>query len=424
MRTLFLSLLLLVCATSLAAQSLCFSPEFFQDTTLRLDYTLTGGQDRATGISLDKLARTPGWYGRRQHLDSLNLIGNGQIEMRDAESRQVLYRTSFSTLFQEWLAETNEPQQVNRSFQLCQLVPMPRQKAEVTVSLLNMRHEPIATFTHTVDPSDILIHRSGEQPLPYVRITADSIIRNTADVIETIANCQGQCIPVAFLPEGYTADEMERFYEDCRVAVESLLGHEPYATYAESFRFFAVNVPSTDSGVSIPLQNDWRRTAFGSHFSTFYSDRYLTTLQVQSLHDALAGIPYQHIIVLANTDNYGGGGIFNMYNLTAAHHPKFRPVVVHEFGHSFAGLADEYFYEYEDVGAGSYPLDVEPWEPNITTRADQEKGERIGRYEGGGYASHGIYRYQEDCRMRTNEYPTFCPVCLQAIIDVIRFYTR
>ena len=193
----------------------------------------------------------------------------------------------------------------------------------------------------------------------------------------------------------------------------------------------------------MPRLGDWKHTAVGSHFSTFYSDRYLTTTHVKAIHDALAGIPYEHIIILANTEEYGGGGIYNSYTLTTAHHPKFRPVVVHEFGHSFGGLADEYFYD-NDVMTDTYPLDVEPWEQNISTRinfaakwedmlakgtpvptpTDMNKKYPVGVYEGGGYSAKGIYRPSDDCRMRTNEYPTFCPVCQRAIRRVIEFYTE
>lgn len=107
------------------------------------------------------------------------------------------------------------------------------------------------------------------------------------------------------------------------------------------------------------------KTAVSSHFDTFYSDRYLTTRSVKAIHNWLAGIPYEHIIILANTDTYGGGGIYNSYTLTTAHHSMFRPVVVHEFGHSFGGLADE--YAYDEAPSPLYPYDIEPWEPNITT---------------------------------------------------------
>lgn len=192
--------------------------------------------------------------------------------------------------------------------------------------------------------------------------------------------------------------------------------------------------------MSVPKRGEWKQTAFSSNYSTFYSDRYLTTSKLKAVHDALAGIPYEHIIILANTEEYGGGGIYNSVMLTAAHHNTFRPVVVHEFGHSFAGLADEYFYD-DDVMSGSYPLDIEPWEPNITTLVDFKskwkdmvKGETpiptinqdtpVGVFEGGGYSSKGVYRPAYDCRMRTNSSPEFCAVCDRAIRRIVSFYTE
>ena len=147
------------------------------------------------------------------------------------------------------------------------------------------------------------------------------------------------------------------------------------------------------------------------------------------MHDKLCGIPYEHIVILANTDTYGGGGIYNSYTLTTAHHPAFKPVVVHEFGHSFAGLADEYYYD--DQYVEFYYPDSEPWEQNITTLADFEskwkdmlddgKAELL---EGAGYQSKGVYRPAKDCRMHTNRAEGFCPVCQRALSRVIEFYTE
>ena len=243
------------------------------------------------------------------------------------------------------------------------------------------------------------------------------------------------------LAEGYTEKEMDVFYQDAQRTCESLFSYEPFRSMKSKFNIVAVASPSTDSGVSVPRENLWKETAVHSHFDTFYSDRYLTTSRVKSIHNALAGIPYEHIIILANTDVYGGGGIYNSYTLTTAHHPMFKPVVVHEFGHSFGGLADEYFYD-NDVMTDTYPLDVEPWEQNISTRVNfaskwkdmlpsgapiptpiaEKKKYPVGVYEGGGYSAKGIYRPAYDCRMKTNEYPEFCPVCQRAIRRMIEFY--
>jgi hypothetical protein len=207
----------------------------------------------------------------------------------------------------------------------------------------------------------------------------------------------------------------------------------------------AVESASTDSGVSIPREKIWRNTAVGSHFDTFYSARYLTTSEVFRLYDLLNGIDYEHLVILANTDTYGGGGIYNSYTLTTAHHSHFAPVVVHEFGHSFGGLADEYFYENDDVLLLAYPASVEPWEQNITTLADFEskwadmlpegtaiptkvtpertKNYTVGVYEGGGYQFKGVYRPADICRMRDNVATQFCPVCQRALARIIDFHT-
>ena len=238
---------------------------------------------------------------------------------------------------------------------------------------------------------------------------------------------------------------METFYNDAQIATESIFEHEPFKKYRDKFNITAVACDSKDSGVSIPQNNIWKNTALSSHFNTFYSDRYLTTLHLKELHNTIAGIPYEHIIILANTSEYGGGGIYNSYTLTTAHHRDFRPVVVHEFGHSFGGLADEYYYddEYEP----QYPTDTEPWEKNITTLKDfnskwkdlikedtpiptplsTDKNEiynKVGLFEGGGYSSKGVYRGAQECRMKINEAPKFCPVCQDALKDLIEFYVK
>ena len=400
---------------------------FFEEKSLRMDYLFTG--DATTQeISLDKLSSWEGWAGRKHRLGELPLEGNGQVEVSDEATGQIIYRTSFSSLFSEWLS-TDEAQTTRRSFEATFLVPYPKQPVKVKVSLLNARHEVMSAMTHRVDPKDILIHAMGQ------RITPHKYLLKSGN--------PDRCVDVAICAEGYTADEMELFYKDAQVACDALFDHEPFKSMKSRFNVVAVASPSLDSGVSVPRLGEWKQTAFGSHFSTFYSDRYLTTLQVKSIHDALAGIDYEHIIILANTDEYGGGGIYNSYTLTTAHHPMFRPVVVHEFGHSFGGLADEYFYD-NDVMTDTYPLDIEPWEQNITTQVNfdskwkdmlpkgtpnptpinQKEKYPVGVFEGGGYSAKGIYRPAYNCRMRTNENPEFCPVCQRALRRLIEFYTE
>ena len=384
---------------------------FAQEQTLRVDYIFTG-TDKTAEISLDQMSCYDGWAGRRTNMKEVPVRGNGQICMIDAQTGDTLYRMSFSTLFQEWQT-TEEATRVRRSFEGVYLLPMPEVKANVDVQLFDFYGNIAAQMRHGVDPKDVLIRKQNPTPAPHKYIMS--------------GGSPEECIDVVIVAEGYTEAEMDVFYADAQETVNALLSHEPFGTYKDSFNFVAVALPSVDSGVSVPGEGDWKNTALKAHFNTFYMDRYLTTLHVKNLHDKLAGIPYEHIIILANTDTYGGGGIYNSYTLTTAHHPAFKPVVVHEFGHSFAGLADEYFYD--DQYVEFYYPGVEPWEQNITTLADFESkwkdmldAGQAELLEGAGYQSKGVYRPADDCRMRTNRPDHFCPVCQRAITRIIEFY--
>ena len=377
-----------------------------------MDYIFTG-TDKTAEISLDQMSCYDGWAGRRANLKEVPVRGNGQICMTDQQTGDTLYRMSFSTLFQEWQT-TEEATRVRRSFEGTYLLPMPEVKAYIDVQLFDFYGNIAAQTRHGVDPSDVLIRRLNPTPAPHKYIMKGGSPK--------------ECIDVVIVAEGYTSEEMDIFYRDAQETVNALLSHEPFGTYKDRFNFVAVALPSEDSGVSVPGQGEWKNTALKAHFDTFYMDRYLTTLHVKNLHDKLAGIPYEHIIILANTDTYGGGGIYNSYTLTTAHHPSFKPVVVHEFGHSFAGLGDEYFYD--DQYVEYYYPSVEPWEQNITTLADFESkwkdmldAGQAELLEGAGYQSKGVYRPADDCRMRTNRPDHFCPVCQRAISRIIEFFT-
>lgn len=426
----------IILATGILAPEQAFgNPALNFEKTLRADYIFSGTSSEQE-ISLSELCSLDGWAGRRVNLDRPPLRGNGQITMRalrDGKPAEVLYAMSFSTLFQEWQA-TEEATRVRRSFENVFLLPMPAAKAQITVTLFDFHGKVSKEYSHIVDPADILIRPAGQNPAPHEWLWK--------------SGSSDEKIDVAIVAEGYTREETGIFLKDARDAVESLWAHEPFGSMKDRFNIVAVELPSQDSGVSVPREGSWKSTAADSHFDTFYSERYLTTLHLFQLHDALAGIPYEHIILLANTDTYGGGGIFNSYTLTTAHHSGFRPVVVHEFGHSFAGLADEYYYD--DQFSAQYFPDTEPWEPNITTRKDfaskwkdmtgrvytlgrskldwpgRQTAEKavVGLHEGGGYQSKGVWRGTQNCRMKTNTYPAFCPVCQRAIRNIIDFYTR
>ena len=346
--------------------------------------------------------------------------------MTDVSTGDTLFCTSFCTLFQEWQT-TEEATRDSRSFENVFLVPMPRCDVRLEVVLYDTHNRQTARFSHIVTPSDILI-----RPIDATHAAPHRAIFSGGD--------SKGCIDVAIVAEGYTEEERELFYQDAETICREIMRYRPFSKHHDDFNFTAVALESRESGVSIPHEQLWKNTALGASFDTFYSQRYLTTLRLKKLHDSLAGIPYEHIIILANTDNYGGGGIYNNYTLSAAHNPLCLPVTVHEFGHSFGGLGDEYFYDdqYEQF----YYPGIEPWEQNLTTLADFGKKwqdmlpegtpvptpceelaendmEHIGVYEGGGYQSKGVYRAFMDCRMKTNNTKRFCAVCERAIERVI-----
>lgn len=425
-------LVLLFVSTIVLAQDF---NRYFIDATLRIDYTFIGNI-KQQHIAVDELCKIPRWYGKHQRLSELPVEGNGQITVRDHKTQTIIYRNSFSTLFQEWLSY-DEAKTATKSFENVFLVPFPKDTADITIELRDNRRSVMTQLTHMVVPNDILIRKIGDKS-----VTPYETLQQAADT--------SRCIHIAYVAEGYTEAEMPTFLNDCRTAMEALFAHEPFKTLRNRFNVVAVKAPSAESGTSNPGKGIWKNTALHSNFNTFYSDRYLTTLHLKDLHNWLAGTPYEHIIVLVNTDNYGGGGILNSYNLSMTHHSAFKPVVVHEFGHSFAGLADEYAYDYEAIPM--FPHDIEPWEKNITTMVDfkskwsdmvkkgtkipteqpadldkpnaKKKKWQIGAYEPAGYSMHGVYRAYPDCRMRTNNNPEFCPVCQKAITELVKFYTE
>ncbi|MBM6993247.1 MAG: peptidase M64 [Prevotella sp.] len=413
MKKLMMSLALLLFFGSIAmAQNF---NDYFQDKTLRIDYIFSGDHN-TQHIAVDELIVEPRWYGKRKRLADLPVEGNGQITVRDHKTQQVIYRNSFSTLFQEWQQEP-EALHTEKSFENVFLVPMPKDTADITIDLRDNRRQISASQTHQVVPTDILI-----RPLGYRDVTPFELLQQAEDTTN--------CIHLAYLAEGYRPEEMDVFIADARTAMEALFAHEPYKSMRRYFNIVAVKSPSVDSGASEPGKGIWKNTALHSHWDTNYSERYLTTSHLKDMHDLLAGTPYEHILVLVNSDRYGGGGILNSYILSTMHNKWSKPVVVHEFGHSFAALADEYAYENDEVNM--YPLDVEPWEKNITTKVDFHgkwenligKDKKAGLYEGAGYKLKGVYRGYYDCRMRTNEIPEFCPACQQATRQLIEFYVK
>jgi hypothetical protein len=236
---------------------------------------------------------------------------------------------------------------------------------------------------------------------------------------------------------------MDKFKNDILRLTDSLFRVKPFSEYKAKFNIYAVLAPSAEAGADVPGMGIWVNTLVNSSFYTFDEDRYLTTLDYWKVRDVAALAPYDQIYVLVNTSKYGGGGVYNHYNLTSADNSLSPQVFIHEFGHGFAGLGDEYYTSsvaYSDF----YPTDVEPWEPNLTTlvnfdtkwKSMLDPGTPVptpaqapylrsaGVFEGGGYVAKGVYRSAVDCRMKSNVPDNFCRVCENAIEKMILFLTE
>lgn len=450
--------------------------QYFEDATLRLDY-IFAGNDHEQHIYLEELKKQDKWAGRKNRLAEKFLNGNGQLTVRDHATQQVIYVWTFSTLFQEW-QQYDEAKKVNKAFETSYNIPFPKAPVDVTISLTNNHNVVTSQLTHTVDPKDILIRKIGDNGIPFHYIwkgknaaaqsTAaqkqDSYAKRdyTATPFDPMADVDiTSNVDLAIVAEGYTEAQMGKFYMDCQRAVDALFAWEPFKSLKDKFNVVAVAAPSRDAGPTIPHSGVWHNTPAGSHYDTFYTDRYLMSQDMHKIYDLLSGVPFEHIMVLVNSDTYGGGGIYNQVTLSTSDHPTFKEVFVHEFGHSYAGLADE--YAYDDMDSEWYPADTEPWEPNITTlkdfqskwadlmpknqpiptplnpkvpdfklisKSDTKAMEALNRctqvvgvFEGAGYMTKGCYRPAQECRMKINEVEDFCPVCARAIRRITEFYT-
>jgi hypothetical protein len=308
-------------------------------------------------------------------------------------------------------------------------MPFPKNKVRFILSLRERNGNFTKLYETVIDPGDYYIRK--EKP-----------VNAAVTKIYGPGNPQ-KCVDLAFIAEGYTKDEMGKFRDDARKMADILFAEAPFSYYRDKFNIWAVEAVSSDSGTDIPGDKIYLNTVLNSSFYTFGTDRYLTTQDIKSVNDYAAVTPHDNIIVLINSNKYGGGGVYNYYSGTTVDHPLSPKVFIHEFGHGFAGLADEYYNS--DVAYDEfYPLNVEPWEPNITTMVKfdskwkklisketpvptpaEEKYQNVtGLFEGGGYSAKGIFRSEMDCHMKSNGSKGYCTVCREAIKKMIEFYTK
>ncbi len=421
MKKLFLVLLFV---SSLYAQG--DFDQYFVSKTLRLDYFHTG--DKKTEIiSFDKLIEEPYWGGSYKNLiDTLN-FGNYYLHVYDNSTGKEIYSRGFSDLYQEWQT-TEEAKNTFRSMEGSVVMPFPRRKIKVEIDRRDRRNNFEKKFEYVVDPKSYFIIQEQKEKFPSFKVWYSGPSEDKLDIV--------------VIPEGYTKDEMEKFKDDCEKLRDDLFNYSPFKEVKDKFNIWGVEAPSLESGTDIPGDGVWKNTILNSHFYTFDSERYLMTTSYFMVRDLASNVPYDQIYILVNTSKYGGGAVYNYYTLTAVDNRLTPQIMVHEFGHGLAGLADEYGNDntYQDM----YPLDVEPWEANLTTlvnfaskwkdlvkpgtpiptpSTDQYKN-KIGVFEGGGYVEKGVYRPTYNSIMNSFSSNEFNEVCKRALIKVINFYAN
>jgi hypothetical protein len=418
----FLFLFLL---TSVAFSQVKFS-DFFHDKTLRMDYYHSGNYEYEF-YSLAELKEEPYWGGSKTNLVDTFSYGNYFVKLRDKSTGKILYSRGYSTLFREWQV-TDEAREISRTFVESVVMPFPKKPAVIEIYSRNDQNEFDKKFEKEVDPKSPYI--SKEKELPFDKIK----IHYTGDPSEKV--------DFVFLAEGYTKAEQDTFKKHCEKYAEALFDYEPFGNYKDEINIWGVESYSDESGVDLPGDSIWKRTHMDASYWTLKSERYLMAGNFGKVRDAAANAPYDHIVILANHEKYGGGGIFNYYAITSTKNELSKQVFIHELGHSFGALGDEYGYDstYNDF----YREGIEPWEPNLTTLTDfsdkwedmidedtpiptpqnEEYKDVIGVFEGAGYVAKGVYRPTYSSIMRSLSYNEFNKISKKAMIELLKFYSE
>ena len=440
--------------------------------TMRVDYYHTGNATEER-FSLDTVRIEGEWPGRLDRVIDDTNLGRYLFEVRDRKTNRILYSRGFAGICGEW-ETTDEAKTMNRTFSESVRFPAP----DAPVQLLLKKRDPQNAFREVwsvvIDPAAQDVDRSPAPAGAHVW----AVMQNgpPSDKVDLL-----------LMGDGYTAAEMDKWHADARRLTEILFSQPPFRQRRSAFNVWAVDTPSEESGVSIPSDGVWRRSALGASYDAFGSERYVLTFDNKRMRDAAAAAPYEFVEIVVNGRKYGGGGIFNLYATVSADNSSTPYVFVHEFGHHFAGLADEYYTS--DVAVNKDEVRVEPWEPNATadpkagkwkdliepgtplptpwakaefeaaekvTQAKRHEiraqhrpesemealfaqelaemtpllarppyGNKVGAFEGANYEARGYYRPEADCMMFTrNTTRGFCSVCRRAIERVIDLYAK
>lgn len=462
---------------------------FFFDRTMRIDYYHLGDNQQEV-IALDKIYDQGQWAGPVKTLIDPFMRGRYCARVYDVASGQLIFARGFDSLFGEYKTTDEALKGIKRAFHESVLIPYPKNKITLAIEVRDKNNNFHQIFSQEIDPASIFIIK--ERPEPGVKVF--ELLKNGPP---------SQKVDLAFLAEGYTAAEEGKLKQDLDKFVAVFFSQEPYKSLKNKFNIYGVFKPSAESGCDEPGYGQFKQTALGCSFDSFGSDRYLLTDDNRRLRDIASNVPYDALMIMVNHSRYGGGGIYNLYCTFTTDNQWYEYLMLHEFGHSFTGLADEY-YTSQVAYNEFYPRGIEPVEPNITAllnpkdvkwkklltpgiavptpwekeefdrfdlayqKTRQELNEKIARmkregapveeiakleieseklsleqgkkveeflakskyagkvgvFEGAGYASTGLYRPAVDCIMFTKGKKPYCPVCLEAVKEMIEFYAN
>jgi hypothetical protein len=438
--------------------------------TMRLDYVHSGGESSEI-FALDGVALEGAWPGPADRwIDDTNL-GKYCFQVIDRATNRLLYSRGFASIYGEW-ETTDEAKLLRRAFHESLRFPAPSAPVQVVIKKRGPRNEFREAWSVVIDPADPAIDRAAPPKLDVWAVMQNGAPRDKVDLL--------------LLGDGYTAAEMEKWHRDARRMVDTLFTTSPFREHRQDFNVWAIDTPAGENGVARPSDGVQRRSPLRSSYDAFGSERYVLTFDNKRLREIASAAPYEFIEIVVNGRKYGGGGIFNLY-ATVASDNAFTPYIfVHEFGHHFAGLADEYYTS--DVSYNASAERPEPWEPNATAdplarkwkellsggidlptpwpkrefeelerdiqarrRAIRAAGRpeeemealfreerdreskllasgpnagKVGAFEGAMYEARGYFRPQQDCIMFTRDEVGFCAVCRRAIERIIALYTR
>lgn len=403
---------------------------FFTGATLRVDLEHRGNQAGET-YRVTATVLEGAWPGSRTRLVDPFDFGAHRFEVRDAETGALLYSRGFSSLFGEWVT-TGEAKGAPKAFSESVRFPQPKRPFALILQSRQRSGTYVRVLETRLDPAGPAVIRWKARPDAEVLALSHS-------------GAPADRLDVLVLGDGYTLAEREKFRRDAARFAEVLFADGSFGPHKHRMNVRALFVPSPVSGVSEPRKGLVKKTPLGLSFNTFDSPRYLMTEANLALRDLAAHAPYDALYLMANTSRYGGGGIYNLYATFPSDNEYDEYVFIHEFGHSFAGLGDEYYdsdVSYDD--SEFYPKGVEPWEPNITRHLGGRIKWRdllspgaplptpnlprhdgvVGLFEGAGYSAKGLYRSQWNCKMKGKGHAPFCKVCSGAIARMMDLYSE